>query len=217
MKEMILPEPIETGKQEITHEAAVIEVVSNESMVKACNLLKGIRGIVEQINETFDPAIASAYKTHRDVIAAKKRHSFPLDEASKTLRQKIGTYEQEQERLRMKKERELQRQAQEREEKIALEEAAMLESEGRKEEAEQILDGPIEASPVIVKNEVPKVSGVSTRYIWKFKIVDEKKIPREYLTPDEKSIGAIVRARQGKVEIPGVKAYREAVVSARRL
>jgi hypothetical protein len=63
---------------------------------------------------------------------------------------------------------------------------------------------------VTVKAAVPTVSGIKARVNWKFKIVDETKIPREYLMPDEVKIGSFVRAtkKPGAV-IPGIEAYSE--------
>ena len=65
--------------------------------------------------------------------------------------------------------------------------------------------------PVVeVKAAIPTLQGVASRRIWKFRIVDENKIPREYLMPDEKKIGQYVRDEKlpGEV-IPGIEAYSE--------
>lgn len=67
------------------------------------------------------------------------------------------------------------------------------------------------AVPVVkVEAAVPKVAGIKARVNWKFRIVDETKIPRQYLTPDLTSIGYFVREtkKAGEV-IPGVEAYSE--------
>ena len=191
------------------------EIVSGESFQKAGDLLKGIVYLLQEVDKTFDESIASAYKAHRDIIKAKKKHATPLAQARDFLRGRIGQYEDDQEQARLQKERELQQKAQKREEQIALEEAAVLEAEGHSEEAQKMIEEPIEAPVVVVKKTVPKVDGISTKHVWKFRIVDADVIPKDYLMPDEKAIGAIVRARKGKVDIPGVKVYKEAVVSTR--
>ncbi len=66
-----------------------------------------------------------------------------------------------------------------------------------------------------VESKVEDVEGVSTRKVWKFKIINADKIPREYLMPDEKYIGQIVRASKGKKQIDGIKIYSEDVISSR--
>lgn len=49
--------------------------------------------------------------------------------------------------------------------------------------------------------------GVKVRKTWKAEIIDETKIPREYLTPDTVKINQAVRS--GTREIPGVKIYQD--------
>jgi hypothetical protein len=54
--------------------------------------------------------------------------------------------------------------------------------------------------------------GVSVRTVWRFKIVDENLVPREYCSPDPKKIAA---AEIGTV--PGVEFYQEPIVASRRI
>lgn len=54
-----------------------------------------------------------------------------------------------------------------------------------------------------------KTEGVNTRENWKFAIVDESLIPRTFLIPDEKAIGAIGKALKSRAEIPGVRFYND--------
>jgi len=44
---------------------------------------------------------------------------------------------------------------------------------------------------------------------WKFRITDETKIPRNYMMPNDKSIGETVRSMGGMAEINGVQVYRD--------
>jgi len=59
-----------------------------------------------------------------------------------------------------------------------------------------------------------KVKGISIREVWKFKIEDEKLIPREYLSVDESKIGQVVRALKDATNIPGILVYAEKQVNA---
>lgn len=47
----------------------------------------------------------------------------------------------------------------------------------------------------------------ATRKFWKFKIVDEEKVPREYMAPDEKKLGSLARTEKEKASVPGVEFY----------
>lgn len=83
-------------------------------------------------------------------------------------------------------------------------------------EAEALLVEPVTVAPVPVEPPTPKVEGVSYREVWEFEIVNEALIPREYLVPDLKRIGGVIRAMKGSAQIPGVRAYSRRVVAAGR-
>lgn len=56
----------------------------------------------------------------------------------------------------------------------------------------------------------PAIEGVRKPVeCWKFTIIDEKLITREWLTPDEKKIGEWVRTMKGETKIPGVEVFCE--------
>ena len=69
------------------------------------------------------------------------------------------------------------------------------------------------AAPVIPDK--MDTAGLTVREDWKFSIIDHNLIPREYLIPDEKKIGRIVRAMKEQTNIPGVRAYAEKGVATR--
>ena len=65
----------------------------------------------------------------------------------------------------------------------------------------------------VVASKVEAVAGVSVKKVWKYEIVDEKLIPREYLIPDTVKIGKMVRAGGDTLQIPGVRIYAESNLS----
>ena len=80
----------------------------------------------------------------------------------------------------------------------AREAAAATKAEGIRERAASVV------APLVVAD-IPKVAGQSVRETWGFVITDAALLPREYTMPDEKKIGAVVRALKGQTNIPGVK------------
>jgi hypothetical protein len=98
------------------------------------------------------------------------------------------------------------------EEKKRLEDAKLaraveVEAAGDKVGAERIFEEPVFVEPKPVQA-APKIEGIrEMRENWQFRIVDEKLIPREYLCPDEKKIGKIVKANGAKTSIPGIEVY----------
>jgi hypothetical protein len=84
--------------------------------------------------------------------------------------------------------------------------AAEVEAAGDKDGAERILEESVFVAPKPIQA-APKINGVNTRENWQYRIVDEKLIPREYLCPDEKKIGKIVKANGTKTNIPGIEVF----------
>ncbi|MBL7685943.1 MAG: hypothetical protein JNK65_07925 [Deltaproteobacteria bacterium] len=64
--------------------------------------------------------------------------------------------------------------------------------------------------------EPPKVSGITSKKTWKFKITNQELIPREYLIPDEKTLGQIARTLCENATVPGVEFYFDLTISAGR-
>ena len=60
-----------------------------------------------------------------------------------------------------------------------------------------------------------KVKGTISRETWHFEVTDASKIPLEFMTVDERAIGAMVRSRKGATNIPGVRVWSTTNVTAR--
>jgi hypothetical protein len=137
----------------------------------------------------------------------------PLMDQETMLKRRIGAY---QETVRRNAEAERRRA-----EEAAAKERARLAKLAMKAEADGRLGKAQEFAQrreAVVETYVPpppKQQGISTRTVWKFRIVDEGAIPREYLLVDEAGIRKVVSALKGKTSIPGVEVYQEQVVVAR--
>src|SRR5207245_1084624 len=88
-----------------------------------------------------------------------------------------------------------------------IEEAETLEKEGDDEAAAAVLSAPRIAPPVALPK--AKADGLAMVETWNFEIERAEIIPREYLKPDEKAIGAVVRGLKAGARIPGIRIWRE--------
>jgi hypothetical protein len=194
--------------------------------------IKRMRGMVADL---FDDPIAQAHKLHKSLCGRKNVLDDPLKAAEETTKRGIGTYEAnkraeierqrqaelaEQRRLAEEAERDRQRIIAEQrrvEEEKRLAAAVALEAAGRKAEADAAIAKPIvlpppppvaTPTPVATRPYVPP-DGTSTRTNWKFSIVNESLIPREFLTPDSAKIGAHVRLHKDKTNLPGIQVYAD--------
>lgn len=76
----------------IVAEAEALVVDSQEVVEKGTEVVKGIKALVKEVNETFDPIIKQAHKAHKEAVGTKKRHLEPLDKAEQTIKAKIAQY-----------------------------------------------------------------------------------------------------------------------------
>lgn len=210
----------------IVAQALIVE--TDEQLRLANDYLVGIRLIRARINAFCDPNIALLHKGHQEAIAQKKALEGPVIEAEALIKSKMRPYMMEQERKRREAEEAARAEARKaelekalieavrrRREQEALDAALKAEAEGRTAEAEKIIEETVEALPVIPETpkiivpEKPKLEGTAVRHNWKFRIVNEAAIPREYLVPDYSKIGSTVRTMKDKTNIAGVEAYME--------
>lgn len=187
---------------------------------RAADLLRHCKTVQQEVDRVFDPIVKSAHQAHKTAVEQKNGVLRPILEAERVIKAEMGGFAQrERDRLR-RIEEDARRAARERQDQEALEEAARLEKEGRRPEAAAVLADAETAPPVIVQVAAPTPpSGVSTREIWKFRVIDARKLKPEFLIPDEKAIGQLVRAMKGQasslVGDGAIEVYAETTVAAK--
>ena len=132
-----------------------------------------------------------------------------------------------QESERLKREEEVRKQRAEEAERLRLEaekaswEAPVEEAEairaGGEEMAKRLVELPVKEEEVpsgswqVVKA-APKLDGLTVRKQWKFRVVNIKLVPVEFLLPaqvDEQVLGAYARKHKEEAEVPGIEFYSE--------
>lgn len=205
--------------------AKALVITSHEHYSQAGEFLKDIKALRKEVDAAFDPIITKAHEAHKEACGQKKRADTPLLEAETILKRGLIAWDTERERQRVIEERRLHELARQEAEARQVAEAAALEAEANaatdlteaseiRREAETVLQAPVMVPVVVVAKDTPKVSGITYREVWKYRVVDDTKIPREYLTRDDVKIGGVVRALKGATTIPGIEVYAEKVASA---
>lgn len=201
---------IEDQSLDVLAQAKSIEVTDQQTYEVAGFFTKACTELKSKIVDFFKPMKTKAKAAHQEICDNEKRHLGPVDEAIKVFKGKMTTwYMAEQKKIREEEDR-LRQESIRQQEDEKLKKAEELAASGQKEEAEEVLSSPT-IEPVFVPKKVEKPKGVSYRDNWKFKIVDETRIPREYLTADLKAIGDQVKATKDKTEIPGIEVYNEKI------
>lgn len=207
--EIKLAAEVEQEALAIPERCEMLVVDSKEAMTEADEFKKAIHALIKEIDGTFKDIAAKAFDAHRAITSKWKETKQPLIDAQAVIVQKGKKYLREQEEIRLAEERRLREIARKAEEDRLLAEAEELEEEGEFEEAAAVLSEPIKVVTPVVKSEAPKVDKRSYKTTWKWRILDESKIPREFFTLDERKISGVVRALKGETKIPGIGVYED--------
>lgn len=196
---------------------------ADQAHKQAVEMRRTLRAPIEQAVERLKGLIAAYTRKREEATRAEQqRQQRLLEDAARARAEAEAAERRRQEQARIERERiEAEARAGQ-----ARDEMARIEAELAQEEAErkasELAVAPLEVQEVAVPQiampptETPKLQGVSTRQVWRFRIANAGMIPREYLMPDEKAIAARVRARGMLHGIEGVVAFPEDVVSVRR-
>ncbi|RPH75909.1 hypothetical protein EHM76_00545 [bacterium] len=189
-------------------QARKIVIVTVEDRKQAGQLLKEVVALQKEIETKLGPGKAAAWKSYK--IAKKTMDDLEAQAktAENILKPMIAEFDTRQERERIERERKLQ--AEEDARRVA--EADAAEARGDFEAAREIMEEP--AVPIIVPIQKVK-DGVSSYTTWKFRVVNEALVPREYLMLDLPKIGAIVKGLKDKTVIAGIEPYPDTIVSVR--
>lgn len=133
---------IEKEAQSALQVARNFKIVNNDQYTTAAERLKGLKGLMKQVADTFGPIITKAHEAHKEAVAQRKRHETPLLEAESIYKRAMLTYTTEQERQRQEQERKARaaaeaEQAKLREQAAIAEAKAKAESERLRKEAEE--------------------------------------------------------------------------------
>jgi hypothetical protein len=193
-----------------------LKIVDRLSFERAADHVKSITALIKKIERHHDGPRIAAMRAHRAVLDAQKNLTEPLKKAQGAIKSEIGRWTIEQEKIRRERERVAMELARKREEEERLRMAVVAEEEGAsRETVEEILETKEPPLVPTIPETNPKVSGVSTRKVWKWRLVDEEKIPREYMMLNERLIQAAISKWGDKANIPGVEVYQDVSVSVR--
>jgi len=191
--------------------AAQFFINTPDDYTQADEFIGSVDALAKEITNSFDPSIQSANLLHKNLIAERNRHLAPLNQAKVLVKSRMLVFRTDQTMKRQAEEARMRELIRKAEEEAKLAEALRAEAEGRQDEADAIMEEKIYVPPIIVPSEVPKANSTRFRTVWRFRITDAAKIPREFLAPDMIKIGEVVRAMKEQTNIPGVESYVERI------
>ena len=196
---------IEQESTEISQKVQAL-VVKDQASYESGALMKiSLSTFRKKLNLFFDPMVSKAKAAYDEVRGTRDKYLKPTKELEDIVKDKLKSYE----RAKEKEAEDARRKAEEEKQK-----KIDAENEKRKQEAELFNEKAEEVNPDEIETEQPlptidRVKGLGIRKLWKWKVVDESKIPREYFVLDAMLINKEVRGLKDKLEIPGIEVYED--------
>lgn len=205
----------------ILEQAQYLTITTAQDYDGAAEFTKQVKKLSKRIKNYWEPLKKSARASWQSLVDREKELLSPLEKAEAEVKTKMAAYQrkvQEEERAARELAEKLKREETER----LLAEATKAAEQGNEMESEILLAQAeiIETSQPAVQMQAPKATGVSTRILYRARIVDESKVPAEVagvvIRPvDLSAINKLAQASKGKVQISGIEIYEEQSVAVR--
>jgi len=189
--------------------AMQLQVTTPEQMTVAESILTELRRRKKVWLEAVEASVKTAHAAWKAAVAHRDSVAKPIDDAERFVKRRIADYAYDQRRIAEAEQRRLQAEADakaEVERRRALAAAEKLKTPELK--AERIEQAETIVAPVVTVAAAVPETKLSMVVSYSFEITDAAAIPAEYMIPDEKKIGAVVRATKGSIAIPGVKVIK---------
>lgn len=205
----------------ILEQAKLLTINNATDYDGAAAFAKQVKSLNKRIKDYWEPLKMSARASWQNLVDREKELLNPLEQAETEVKKKMAAYQrkvQEEERAARLLAEKLKQEETER----LLAEATKAADEGREMESEILLAQAeiIETAEPAVQIQAPTARGISTRTIYRARIVNEKQVPVEVagvvIRPvDISAINKLAQASKGKLQIPGIEIYTEDSVSVR--
>lgn len=180
-------------------------VVSNEdSLTIAEELAKQGRRLTNTIDDRRKEMTKPYLDTKKEIDTFAKQLTSNLEEATSKLRSQILNFKREQEKKKQAELKRLEEEQRKREEEERKKQEQIEEETGVKIENSNTA---IEKEYIEKQKELNQSAPKGMRKVWTFKVTDEEKIPREFLTIDESKIKQAIK--NGARKIAGLNVFQK--------
>lgn len=161
--------------------ATPLKLASAEDYATAGRLLTKVSTVIKAIDDHFEEDKKATYAVYKAIMDEIKATKEPIELMKFKIKKAMDSWNAEQRRIAAEAQKAL---------------------EHSMETGETITD-------IVEPVGIPKVAGVKTYKVTKWRVTDEAAVPREYLTIDEKKINQTVREMKKLAKIPGIEVYEE--------
>ena len=203
---IVVPKEVSEQASRIVAQAQATEIKSVEDYDATTVFMELCAERITGFDKIFDPNISRLHHAHKSAVAEKKQFTQQYERAIEIIKFRRIEFRSIAERERQRRESAARLAAQIAQTAQLQAHAKTLESQGDTAAAAEVRQ-MAETAPAPIVVVAPEVKDVPK--VWKFRIVNESAIPRQWLIPDEKAIGVHARSMQEKASIPGVEFYSE--------
>lgn len=183
-----------------------IQIKDKQSFEEATSKLQTIKGLRKQIDGYWGELIKAAHTTWKRLNNKKKEMLKPVETIEDMLKGKINVYLDAEEKKRQEIQAKIAAEVKERQEEI--EKAIKQEADEEQKEILKMQSDLMSESVILPQ----KDKAISQRYIYDFKVIDESKIPCEYLMINETKIKQKIREQKGETRIPGIEIIKKRIL-----
>lgn len=207
---------------EVLQCAKKIFVTNNEQETFAVEFLKIIANGKKQVGEEFDEGVSDAHSLHKKLVAQRAKYLDVLKEADDIVRSLIKGYRLELEKKRKDDEAKAKaildasiKATQDR----LMKESELAKEEGNDDKSNQLAMESVSIEPgsCVVASAAVKQDGMSSKLVWKGKVIDQSILPKEFLTitVNQKAIDDFAKKNDNKIHIAGVEWYQDVDIKVR--
>lgn len=210
----------------LVQRATLVKITDQPSYDDACRLLQEqIIPFRKKWKAYWEPLTGAAWDAYKKLKDRFNERDQPAEMAERAVKAEIRKWDDEQIRIEQERQRKAQEAAEKEAEEERLRAAIVAEEAGATEsEVQAIVDTPVAVVAAPVEPTYQRTSGISRRANWKAKVTDLHALVKAaakdknliaYLEPNQTALNNRAKADQKTLNIPGVVAYDDAVVSAR--
>lgn len=193
INQMPLISDMETAKkarelsEEASHVVQTYETFAVETVQhyeQAGHFLKDVKAKQKQIDEVRKGMTKPLDDAKKRIMEFFRKPTEILKEAEALLKTKMLNFDKQQQELIKKRE-------------------ALIEKQFKDAEIKPIVNAP-----------KIKIEGIKKMTIWKYRVVDINKVPREWLIIDEKKMNQFAKATKGSIPVEGIEIYSENTIAS---
>lgn len=182
--------------------------------------LKRVKGAAARLEEERTKITSPLNASLKAVNSFFRKPAERLAEIERIIKQRLRSFDEEQERKRRLEQARLDAEA-DAERRRLQEIAARATERGQEGKAQKFEERAERIVAPTAQLATPKVTGLAKRDNWVFRVKDASKLPREFLMPDEKKMGQLVKAMKKDAEgllggTEAVEVYNDPIYASSR-